>query len=237
MKFLQKNYEKVILIVLFVIFIFTLIQLIKATDKSASNKQVELPNREPDYQVADQTSDEFDVKKIFSSSRSWNATVARNEKSGKNYSDLTQMFRAVRCGHANCGKIIPYEVILNGANCPMCNKQLVKFTPIEDETGRRLLDTDRDGIPDLVEQRAELNPNSARDRLRDKDGDGFVNLYEYRQKTDIKDPMSHPSFHIGLGVNRVERQLLRMRLKAVEETSSPKTDWTIQIASISLLKN
>lgn len=234
MKFLQKNYEKVILIVLFVIFIGTLIHLMNTVDRTheIKDKDLEIPTREPDYVVAAQDDKIFNPNALFEGNTRWIATEARSIQNVKHYSDLTKMFGAVRCGHDDCGKIIPYEIILQGAKCPMCDKELAKYVPIDDGSGSgsRAQDSDRDGIPDLVELEAGLDPYSAKDRLQDLDGDGFVNLYEYQQKTDIKDPKSHPPFYYALGVKRVERQLLRMRLKTVEETTSNKKDWTIQIA-------
>ncbi len=241
MRFLQKNYEKVILIVLFVIFIITLVHLMRTVDRTheIKDKDLEIPTREPDYQLADKEDKAFKVEELFSSNVQWSKTAARNDKQTKNFSDLTQMFKSVRCGHEDCGKIIPYDVILNGAKCPICRKELAKFVPIDDGSGSgsRAQDSDRDGIPDLVEIEAELDAYSAKDRLQDKDKDGFVNLYEFQQKTKINDPKSHPPFYQALGVNRVERQVLRMRLKNVEETTQNKKDWTIQIAVYPRIKD
>ena len=46
-------------------------------------------------------------------------------------------------------------------------------------------DSDGDGIPDAVESAAGLNPNSAADKLLDKDNDGIDNLTEFRMGTRI----------------------------------------------------
>ena len=241
MKFLQKNYEKVILVALFVIFIATLVHLVGTVDRThqIKDEDLQIPTRDPDYVVANKEEPQFNVEGIFQKNLDWNKAEMRNVKYEKYYSDLTNMFRAVRCGQDNCGKIIPYEIILQGAKCPMCNKELVKFVPIDDGSGSgsRAQDSDRDGIPDLVELEADLDPYSAKDRLADKDGDGFVNLYEFQQKTKINDPKSHPPFYVALGVNRVERQVLRMKLKVVEETTDKKSDWTIQIAVYPRIKD
>ena len=241
MRFLQKNYEKVILVALFVIFIATLVHLMGTVDRThqIKDEDLQIPTREPDYVVADKQDPKFNLDELFRKNLDWNKAEMRNAKYEKYYSDLTNMFRAVRCGHDNCGKIIPYEIILQGAKCPMCNKELVKFIPIDDGSGSgsRAQDSDRDGIPDLIELEVGLDPYSAKDRLGDFDNDGFVNLYEFQQKTKINDPASHPPFHLALGINRIERQLLRMRLKVVEETKEEKSSWTIQIAVYPKIKD
>ena len=47
------------------------------------------------------------------------------------------------------------------------------------------LDTDADGIPDVVETAAGLNPNDPADAALDLDGDGISNLDEFRRGTSI----------------------------------------------------
>ena len=47
------------------------------------------------------------------------------------------------------------------------------------------LDTDADGIPDVVESAAGLNPNDPADAALDLDGDGISNLDEFRRGTSI----------------------------------------------------
>ncbi len=71
--------------------------------------------------------------------------------------------------------------------CPFCGVK----QPQEKKVVR---DSDGDGIPDEVETKLGLNPNDASDTNADKDNDGFTNIEEYRAKTDLNDPDSHPDY-------------------------------------------
>lgn len=92
--------------------------------------------------------------------------------------------RRVTCVNPACGKPIPYAA----TKCPFCGK--AQPPPREMNEG---LDTDKDGIPDRVENSLGLNPQDPSDAKGDLDGDGFSNLEEYLAGTDPKDPKSHPA--------------------------------------------
>ena len=53
-------------------------------------------------------------------------------------------------------------------------------------------DDDGDGIPDSVEKANGLNPLKASDASGDLDRDGFSNLIEYRQGTNMRSASSKP---------------------------------------------
>ncbi|MFT4926180.1 MAG: Zn-dependent metalloprotease [Phenylobacterium sp.] len=64
-----------------------------------------------------------------------------------------------------------------------------------DGTGNNTdLDDDNDGIPDYIEIAAGLNSLDASDANGDVDNDGFSNLQEYQQGTDLANPFSTPVF-------------------------------------------
>lgn len=235
MDFLKKNYEKIVLIGLFVIFILVLLYLLTIVKRTKEIKDDDLaiPTRKADYKVAKADGDEFNFDALFTTNIIWDKSEARNLKNRKAFSDLLQMFEAVRCGHDACGKIIPYFVILEGANCPICGQALIKFVPeavVAGVKGGKNQDSDRDGIPDMTEVEIGLDPYNATDAREDLDGDGFINVYEYQMKTDIHDPKSHPPYHVALSVNRLERQPLKVLLKNVSEIDpNNKKSWTIQL--------
>ncbi len=54
-----------------------------------------------------------------------------------------------------------------------------------------LADTEREGIPDSVENALGLDPNNATDAVLDQDSDGISNRAEYRAGTDPADPASY----------------------------------------------
>jgi hypothetical protein len=55
------------------------------------------------------------------------------------------------------------------------------------------LDSDSDGIPDVVENSMGLNPLNPFDAVYDNDLDGFSNFTEYESQTDMNDPLSFPN--------------------------------------------
>lgn len=53
-------------------------------------------------------------------------------------------------------------------------------------------DIDGDGIPNNIEEILELDPQDAADGVLDSDGDGWINVDEYRLGTAINDPLDTP---------------------------------------------
>ncbi|SEA84273.1 PKD repeat-containing protein [Thiothrix caldifontis] len=51
-------------------------------------------------------------------------------------------------------------------------------------TGNKLVDSDKDGVPDFWEQQYSLNQDNGGDANNDPDGDGFSNLQEYQAGTN-----------------------------------------------------
>jgi Bacterial TSP3 repeat len=99
---------------------------------------------------------------------------------------------------------------------------------INDKLPPRKGDTDVDGIPDRVEVQWGSNPNKA-DSETDTDGDGFANIYEYKNKTHGGRPKSHPPLYLRLYVQDVRRTLLDIRLKKVTAVGPDKNDWDVQV--------
>lgn len=92
--------------------------------------------------------------------------------------------RRVMCVNAECQKPVPYDA----ETCPFCEaKQPPAKKNIEG------LDSDKDEIPDKVENALGLNPQDPADAKGDLDADGFTNLEEIQAQTDPKDAKAHPS--------------------------------------------
>ena len=98
--------------------------------------------------------------------------------------------RRVKC--KKCGKAISGDVKAF-PKCPYCG---------EKQEGEQVVvvDADGDGLPDEWEKRYGFNANDASDGEKDKDGDGFTNLEEYKAKTDPTDPKDHPDYLDSLKV-------------------------------------
>ena len=91
--------------------------------------------------------------------------------------------RRVMC---TCGKVIPGDHV-RVPKCPFCGAAQVTAE-------KKVLDADKDGLPDAWEKKFGLNPNDPSDAALDKDGDEFTNLEEFEAKTDPTDPKDHPSY-------------------------------------------
>lgn len=260
MNFLKKHYEKVILLSLFIIFALLLVHLytiIQATSE-VKDSDLQIPTREPDYKLADLTQIEFKLPELFKDNIQWQPSTARDEKSGDDFSDIMAVFKITRCGY--CNRLIPRSYMEKSLKCPYfdCTSKEALKPPKKEQEGDKnagRLDSDEDGIPNLVELVYGLNPYNADDALLDLDDDGFVNFYEYQMMKDsdeftkifseegknftneeskqliLKDPKKHPELYLGLKVERVDRQPLNMELLGitVENSKSDRSGWPIQI--------
>ena len=231
MNFLKKHYEKVVLLALFIIFALLLVHLYTIVQATGEIKEsdLQIPTRDPDYVVTLKTDRKFDLKRIFSEKNSWDKAASRDNVTGKDYSDIMEVFKIVRCGH--CQYLIPRRIMEDGAECIHCRKKLIPPKP--EEAGAAIaarLDRDYDGIPDIDEIENKLNPYNAYDAGEDFDDDGFTNLCEYRMKTDLKDPKSHPELHTGLKLVKIESQPLKAKLLGVTVIEGrAKEAWSVQM--------
>ena len=92
-----------------------------------------------------------------------------------------------------------------------------------------LLDTDRDGIPDVTEIALGLMTNNAADALLDLDGDGVRNLDEYRAGTDLNNPNSYLRLNLGATNNVATLTVAAVsnRTYSVQFTDQlPATSWS-----------
>lgn len=76
-------------------------------------------------------------------------------------------------------------------------------------------DADGDGLPDEYEAKypAFLNPLDPADAAQDADGDGFTNLEEFQAKTDPSDAKNHPSRTTFLRVRSIDEARIAYSLK------------------------
>ena len=130
--------------------------------------------------------------------------------------------RRVTCVSPTCQKPIPYEAEV----CPFCQAKQPAGKP--DTEG---LDTDKDGIPDKVENEWGLNPLDPSDAKGDLDGDGFTNLEEYLAKTDPKDKNSHPSLVNLLRVKELRGKALPIVFSAVNKMPGGKNQLVFNLTA------
>ncbi len=225
MNFLKKHYEKIILAISLLVFIFSLIWLIAVLSVSLNIKpeDLKLPYIRANYnplKLAD-----YEIANIFYSEHDWARQNADSED--KLSADLVLPYPAAPCGV--CSKIIPYQS-WEKEKCPNCGAKLqppkIKKGPDEDGV---TFDTDKDGIPDKVEKEFNLDPNNPTDAFTDLDEDGFNNLTEYKLKTKMNDAKSHPPAALRLYVSKIERRELNLKLQKVVKSGDDKSKWEIQM--------
>ncbi len=75
-------------------------------------------------------------------------------------------------------------------------------------------DEDKDGIPNVDEERFGLDPLDPDDAAQDKDNDGFDNLLEYRKGHDPTDPNDKPSIEAWIVLDDIEAEAFNLLFKA-----------------------
>lgn len=126
------------------------------------------------------------------------------------------------CKAPNCNYLLPF----NHAVCPYCTKgqgakeKLIVLT----SQGN---DKDNDSIPDAFEMTVSfLSPDNPADARIDYDKDGFLNVEEYQNQTDMQDPQSHPELGYLLRVIRVRQAMFPLTFtQLMKNSSDDKTMW------------
>ena len=137
MDFLKKHYEKLILAIFLIAFVFLLLYLIELSKstKTITRSSLKIPNIEPSYTPNDFSQKKYMTSYVFTKNSTWIKSAARSDKD-KIYTDLMVPFECARCPF--CNKVIPRYYFLgpidHPRNCPLCSKALPR--PVErDQTG------------------------------------------------------------------------------------------------------
>ena len=236
MEFIKRHYEKLMLAGLLLLFIGSMVYLafiMQATGK-ISQDDLKIPTRAPDFVRCNEKAPEFDLKQQVFGIAPWTAAGPRpGSKYPKIYSDLVVTFGAARCGHEKCERIIPLAFF--GTACPWCKQELKP--PPKQVTFRTGVVTAEDpdgcGIPHRIKEQYGLSTSDPGNVLDDLDGDGFSNLYEYKQGKRLDQPRSRPPLWHRLAVEKIERIPLPLQLKAIMvQDPKDKSRWDIQINNL-----
>ncbi|MDD5729121.1 MAG: hypothetical protein PHV59_11210 [Victivallales bacterium] len=234
MDFLKKHYEKLILALLLLVFVFLLFYLIdlSKSTRTITSKNLQIPVKDPNYQCVDFSRRDYQIRYIFTNNCEWQKSKARVDQDNI-YSDLLVPYKCARCPF--CNKVIPYFFFMGAIDhprhCPLCDKPLPR--PPERDINRPVseMDRDDDGIPDVDEIKFGLNPDNPDDAFYDMDNDGFPNIYEYKKSTNLQKADSHPPYPERLLLLEFRETLLPFVLKLVNTNGGKKdpADWVIQI--------
>ena len=108
-----------------------------------------------------------------------------------------------------------------GKKCTRCGNELK--APTKEQLSGLLItanDSDGDGIPNDVETKYGLNPDDARDARYDSDGDGFSNAYEISKNTSPTNSAEHPPLWSRLILKQIGTVTLPIELKVVNTNNS-----------------
>ena len=234
MEFLNKHYEKLILLAVMLFFVLGMVFLLNTLSSTEKIEESELriPTRAADYQPADPKSGDFAISKQWEAGKfNWLRGEARKAANAQFcYSDLVQFTPLAQCPF--CNNLVPLTYF-SEKKCPVpeCGKEL-KTPPARPKFRRSVVtadDGDGDGMSDSFESRYGLDGKNPRDSQYDKDGDGFSNYYEMTVNTDPANPRSRPPLWHRLRLFAVARVVLPVQFRALMENDSNKPEmWDCQ---------
>ena len=245
MDFIKRHYEKLLLLLMLVLFIGIMIYVVGIAEKTRKHKDDALTVNEKvlleNPVVAKKgTEAEFNISVILATGKSdWQPSKQREfftqgaKSVPETYSDLVAPVRISTCPH--CKELIPRYYFKTGLSCPACAKGLHDVSILAKQR-RRLVtesDWDGDGMPNTYETTKGLNPRDFDDQLADADRDGFSNLFEYENDTDPKNPRSRMPHWWRLRYISNDSVVLPVKFKVINTNDTQdKTRWLIQIAEI-----
>ena len=236
MSFFKKHYEKLILASLLVVFILSLLFMLKIV-KSGILDDIKATMPGNSYEQKDFKSEEFAVNDLIKKDIKWFSKVEQQKLSGEEnssniskngkvqlYNDFTNGAKVTFCPKCNLVEesdedinthgLIPlwYMKSAGGNRCPKCGAKLPD--PMKQNKEK---DRDGDGIPDFIEIKLGMDPNDPADASKDIDGDGFPTLFEYKMKTDSQNKESYPAAYNQLYVYSIKQQTLKFVLTSAYE--------------------
>jgi len=223
LEFLAKHFEKLILVVCLLCILLGIYVVINGV-RAGQEKIKQQYESAVEEVEGDKVLPDLDVTKLMAvqdsvKDRRVNLAINPPEIDDKKGA-LLYPKRYILCKRPSCG----YVVSIKEEQCPFCSMRFDPFkeTTIED-------DTDKDGIPDLVEQRTYfLNYLDPFDARFDEDGDGFLNIEEYQLKTKMDNPESSPDLVHLLRIQDVRNIQLPFIFLSVKTLDSDKIDdWKV----------
>lgn len=235
MNFLSKHYEKIVLALFLLVFVFSLVYLIVVFSKSTEITEEDLMVRPEgsdyekifDSEGKENTSEDEKAKyaalKDLEDETAWRKSAIR-DKNDDTFTDLLIPFVAARC--QGCHKIIP-SISYDKKKCPLCGCVLGAIKIKKIQTGG---DGDEDGMPDLYEASNGLDIQDPGDKWSDADEDGFPNFTEFKAETKAGNAKSHPPLADRLRLAGFKRKKLNIKfVNVVTYNSKIKSKWIVQL--------
>ena len=244
MNFLKRYYDKVILLILFIVFVVLMLYVWNVVEQTneVDDAKLKLSRAVPDpdsYGKYKNTDKDFQYNMLWQNKKFYWQKGNRAESA----SDLIEMTALAECPYCSeksvqngGGKILVNRSTF-GNKCSgyagsVHDLPVPELTSISVVGGSGGIDSDGDGISDADEEKFKMNKDDKRDALYDNDGDGFSNRFEIAKSTDPNDHTSHPPLWHRLRVVKIAAAKLPIQLIGVNTfpkngKDSPKEDWEI----------
>lgn len=221
--FLNRYYEKILLGI--VLLVLTVVLLVKT--KSLSETRGRVSDAEKDWNKSNKVIQPIDTA-ILESRIGFDKNIPWDKSTGEG-----SLFSPGNYVYSVDGS--PYLLHLTTIKNPYTGKLDLEgnltTSAVDPGKAPEGIDSDGDGIPDLVEGKAGLNKRNSGDAALDRDHDGFSNLDEFLYKTEINDPTSRPRLIRKLRLLKKFRNPIDVTLKKVNTNNDPenKKKWDIMI--------
>ena len=249
MDFINKHYEKLILLGMLLFFILAMVNVLSIASQTSEVKDSDLkiPTRQPDFEPeADKAV--FKVSAIRNAGAYvWEKAGARNKQASVDYySDLTEFPGLAVClvgkddsgNESGCGMMVP-KTLFSDKACPNCGR-ILKTPPERPKMRRNVItpdDSDGDGMSNQDEEKYRFDKFNPYDALYDADGDGFSNVYEIENKTDPTSIRQHPPLWFLLRFVAVRRVELPITFQSINTNrSDDPRKWDLQLNMLQIGK-
>lgn len=210
---LQTNYDKLILVALLVVLLASAAYLLRQV--GWENQQMKAAAWERPFtlpksvSVLDLTQYQAQREAFFNP---YQVTIRSN----------ALMVSELRVSCVQCGK----PIVFVATTCPFCGAtQPERKDPTK-------VDTDGDGLPDVLEVKYGLNPLDPNDAARDADSDGFSNIEEIQYGSDPFDAASYPPPVVKLRLLRAQRVPFKLRFQGMAMGSKDRVKYQVNLRSL-----
>lgn len=218
-----------LILALFILALIWLLDLFYTSLETRGSGLTLIVNREPYKNLP---SSFYDFSAELSKSQIWTPSEKRELDVNDEfyivaYTDFMKPFKIARSNAPKAeGKLIPYEYYKLGF-CPI-TKEKLKAPDVK--SMEKTLDTDADGIPDLIEKKYGMNPSNPADANQDMDKDSFTNYQEYLYNPEgINDPKIHPPLIQRIILSDISKAKVPFIIKSIVKTGKNKYNWNVQI--------